>query len=291
VTSWSSWSERRAPRARRLGPRDRAEACARLARRRRENLLLLELAAHLGLAPGPGEMRAELLGVWEEGELAGVAAVRPSILLDAGMPPAALEAVLPHLQGVAAGLIKSHPSLVAPCWARLSARGRRALVDRAETACAVDPGQASLEGVPAGLAIRPAREEDLPALVEAARASLREEGRPDPFDGDPEGFRRWVRGRASRATVVEEAHGRIAFVGYADVQRPEGWLLQGVYTWPARRRRGLGAVGVSALCRSAFRAGADHVQLSLVDGNLAAERLYARLGFTPFARLRTILFA
>jgi len=291
VTSWSSWSERRAPRARRLGPRDRAAAWARLARRRRDNLLLLDLVAQLGLAPGPGEMRAELAGVWEESELVGVAALRPSIVLDAGLEPAALDALLPRMDRVGAGLIKSASSLVEPCWAHLAARGRRALVDRTETACALAPNAGVLVDPRPGLAIRPAREEDLPALVEAARASLREEGRPDPFDGDPAGFRRWVRGRLPRALLVEETGGGIGFVGYADVQRPEGWLLQGVYTWPDRRRRGLGAVGVSALCRIAFHAGADHVQLSMVDGNRAAERLYEHLGFAPFARLRTILFA
>jgi len=290
VTSWSFWSERRAPRSRRLGPRDRAAAWARLARQPRDNLLLLDLVAQLGLAPGPGEMRAELAGVWEEDELIGVAALRPSIVLDAGLGPAALDALLPHLDRVGAGLIKSTASLVEHCWAHLAARGRRALVDRTETACALEPAAGALVDPPPGLAIRPAREEDLPALVDAARASLREEGRPDPFDGDPAGFRRWVQGRLPRALLVEEAGGRIAFVGYGDVQRPEGWLLQGVYTWPDRRRRGLGAVGVSALCRVAFQAGADHVQLSMVDGNRAAERLYERLGFAPFARLRTILF-
>jgi RimJ/RimL family protein N-acetyltransferase len=32
------------------------------------------------------------------------------------------------------------------------------------------------------------------------------------------------------------------------------------------------------------------VQLAVVEGNAAAERLYEGLGFRPFARLRTILF-
>ena len=54
--------------------------------------------------------------------------------------------------------------------------------------------------------------------------------------------------------------------------------------------RGLAAAGVSALCHNAFAAAADHVQLSVVEGNTAAEGLYERLGFRRFARIRTILF-
>jgi predicted GNAT family acetyltransferase len=132
--------------------------------------------------------------------------------------------------------------------------------------------------------------EDLDELVVAARESLREEERPDPFAGDPRGFRRWVRGRVPRARVVEHA-GRVVFVGYADVQRPEGWLIQGVYTWPEFRRRGFAAAGVSDVCREAFAAGARHVQLAVVEGNAAGQGLYAGLGFEPFGELRTILFA
>jgi len=40
----------------------------------------------------------------------------------------------------------------------------------------------------------------------------------------------------------------------------------------------------------AFARGADHVQLAVVDGNDAAQRLYEGLGFKPFGRVRTILF-
>jgi RimJ/RimL family protein N-acetyltransferase len=137
--------------------------------------------------------------------------------------------------------------------------------------------------------VREAQSRDLDLLVDAARASLREEDRPDPFKGDPVGFRRWVRGRMPRATVAE-VEAAVRFVGYADVQCERGWLLQGIYTWPRHRRRGLAAAGVSVLCRNAFAAAADHVQLSVVAGNTAAEGLYERLGFRPFARLRTILF-
>ena len=56
------------------------------------------------------------------------------------------------------------------------------------------------------------------------------------------------------------------------------------------RRRGYARAGVAALCRAAFDAGADHVQLAVVAGNRGAEALYRGLGFQPFAGLRTVLF-
>jgi predicted GNAT family acetyltransferase len=221
----------------------------------------------------------------------GVAALRPSVVFDAAIGVDAIEALLPFVESLSVGLVKSPAPVVDVLWERLSGRrGRRSIVDRNETAYALERGSARfVDPHPDGQA-RPARRADLDPLVYAARESLREEDRPDPFAGDARSFRRWVRGRVARARVME-SDGRIMFVGYADVQRPEGWLLQGIYTWPEARRRGFAAAGTSQLCREAFAAGAGHVQLAVVEGNQPAQALYEGLGFEPFGRLRTILFA
>jgi predicted GNAT family acetyltransferase len=219
-----------------------------------------------------------------------VVALRPTVVLDARIEVPALEALLPFVEPIGVGLVKSEEQAVGALWSRISRHGQRsAVVDRLETAYAVDEQSARL--VPArGGEVRDAGSDDLGPLVYAARESLREESRPDPFAGDMRGFRRWVRGRVPRARVVEHG-GQVVFVGYADVRRPEGWLLQGVYTWSHARRQGFAAIGTSDLCRAAFVAKADHVQLAVVDGNDAARGLYEGLGFKPFARLRTVLFA
>ena len=254
----------------------------------RSNLYLIDLVGQLCRGRSSGEARPELLGVRRGRTLIGVAGVRPTLVVDAAADEATVEACLPLLASVGHGLMKCEMPLADQVWKALEGRGRRALVDRFENAFWLRPEWCVRRDAPAGASIRPAQTEDLEELIHAARASLREEDRPDPFEGDPAGFRRWVSGRVSRALVVDD--GRAAFVGYADVRLPEGWLLQGIYTWPARRQRGLAAAGVSALCEAAFEQNADHVQLAVVEGNEPAERLYRSLGFRPFARLRTILF-
>jgi GNAT superfamily N-acetyltransferase len=272
-------------------PSERREILAHLARDAVSNLFLMDMAERVGSRASPGELRTELAVARRRGSIAGVAGLRPSVVLDAEVKADAIEALLPFFETLGVGLMKSGATAVDELWLQLRRRSpRRALLDRHESAYLVRRGELRPVPAPPGTTLRPACELDLGPLVIAARESLREEGRPDPFAGDARGFRRWVRGRVGHARVVESA-GRVVFVGYADVQRPEGWLLQGVYTWPDARGRGLAAAGVSALCLEAFEAGADHVQLAVVEGNLTAERLYQRLGFAPFARLRTILFS
>jgi RimJ/RimL family protein N-acetyltransferase len=276
--------------ARRIAADGLPDAIALLARAPRENLLLLDLAARLGEPPPPGESATELVGAYRGSALVGVAALRPAIAFDARIEPDAAAALLPLVEALDVGLVKCEPLCAELLWNHVSRRRpHRVWVDRFETCYTLESGSAAPVTCPAGSRARAAQEADLDPLVFAARESLREEDRPDPFAGDARGFRRWVRGRMPRARVVE-SQGQIRFVGYADVQRRDGWLLQGIYTWREARRRGFASAGTSALCREAFASGADHVQLAVVDGNDGAHRLYERLGFKPFGRVRTILF-
>ena len=254
------------------------------------NLHLIDLVQRYADPPLPGEPPSRILVATVDGKVESVAALRPTISFDVDACAESVEAFLPSLARVSIGLVKGEASWVDLLWGGLTKRARRrALLDRHEVAYRLRAADAQFAEVPAGGLARSAQRKDLDALVFAARESLREEARPDPFVDDLPGFRAWVEGRQPRAQVVESAQG-VVFVGYADVQRPEGWLLQGIYTWPHARRRGFGAAGTSALCRAAFERGADHVQLSVVEGNRVAQALYERLGFEPFSRLRTILF-
>ena len=275
--------------ARLLAGPARDAAVERLSSSAARNLLLLDLLDEIGREPAASELPAQVLGAFDDDGLCGTAALRPSLVLEAGMDERVLDSLLPYFEAVETGLIKSERRAVDLLWRQLERHGKRALIDRIEHALVLRPDAARALEMPAGVRFRPAMPRDLEALVHAARASLREEGRPDPFDGDPPNFRRWVHGRLARARVAEVG-GRVVFVGYADVQRSEGWLVQGVYTWPEHRRRGIASVGMLALADEAFAQGADHVQLAVVTGNVPALALYDRLGFERFDELRTILF-
>lgn len=277
------------PKAGFLVSRDCDQVLDYLQRDPRLNLQLLDLIDRSSDASTGDEVEPVVLVAWDEDEVVGVASLRPSLLFDAHLEPPALEAFLPFFSAIETGLLKSLDTVVDDLWRLLESTGRRTLIDRFESAFAIQKDELISVPLPAGAILRQAVASDLDELVYAARASLREEQRPDPGERDPVGFERWVRGRLSRARVVEYA-GKLAFVGYADVRREEGWLIQGVFTWPKVRRRGFAAAAMSGIVDEAMAAGASHVQLAVVEGNEPALNLYRGLGFRSLARLRTVLF-
>ena len=272
-----------------LGARQREAALAFLGRDATANLFLIDLVRQVGGRIPATEVAPQVVVVWRGDEVVSVASLRPSIVVDPWVESETLAVLMPHFESIEAGLLKCRDRPASLLWERLSARGLRAIVDRREIAYVIRKPSLARRQAPDHLCLRRAEAHDLDGLVFAARASLREEGRPDPFDGDPVGFRRWVQGRLHRARVVD-IEGRLGFVGYADVRRSEGWLVQGVYTWPAQRRRGCADLGMRGLIAEAIAQGADHVQLSVVEGNEPAIGLYESVGFEPFDRLRTVLF-
>ena len=282
-------------RARRLSPDDVPAARELLAAARDENLVLIDQVERLHDGGDADEPPPQLHGAFAGDRLLGLAGLRPSVSLSHDMDEKTLAVLRPALLRVPSGLLKCERRAVAALWSQMVAVGREAIIDRIEIAYRMTArarleaqAEAEKDAELPGIA-RPARAGDLAELIHAARASLWEEQRPDPAETDPVGFARWVESRLARARVVS-VDDRVVFVAYADVRRPAGWLVQGVYTWPDARRRGYARKGMDALLREAFAAGASHVQLAVVAGNERASRLYRKLGFEAFAELRTILF-
>ena len=110
----------------------RDAAVLRLSAAARRNLLLLDLLDQVGREPSASELPAQVLGAFDDGVLCGTAALRPSLVLEAGMDERVLDSLLPYFEAVETGLIKSERGVVDLLWRRLERQGKRALIDRIE---------------------------------------------------------------------------------------------------------------------------------------------------------------
>ena len=90
-----------------VGDADRDAVVAYLSQYPLSNLLLLDVAARLGAAPAPGEMRGQVAVAQRNGAIIGVAGLRPSVAFDSAIAPEALEALNPFLESLGIGLLKS----------------------------------------------------------------------------------------------------------------------------------------------------------------------------------------
>ncbi|MBW2713858.1 MAG: GNAT family N-acetyltransferase [Deltaproteobacteria bacterium] len=263
------------------------------------DLVLYDMCQKLAREDAASEKALSLVGAWREDENLGLLALRPVVTtgwLSTEVP--VLEQFVPSLGTLRTSLLKAPVEDAVPLWELLAAMGFHSSLEREETShCLMRDKHADLahsteayQSVAGEPRLHPAVELDFESLVWASRASLIEEGRPDTYQQDPMGFRHWVRERMPYARVLR-VDGEVVFTVWADVALSEGWLAQGVYTWPEVRRHGFARRGMAMLCDEAFSQGADHVQLSVVTGNRAAEDLYSELGFDSVQRLHTVLFS
>ncbi len=87
-------------------------------------------------------------------------------------------------------------------------------------------------------------------------------------------------------TLVAGEQGRACgFVGgIADESDPDTAWLVGMWVEPEHRRRGAGQALTAGVVEWARGVGARRLLLGVAEGNVAAERLYRRLGFRPTGR-------
>lgn len=83
--------------------------------------------------------------------------------------------------------------------------------------------------------------------------------------------------------------GRLCFVCNAGPFSEKTLQLQGIWTPPALRRRGLAAAALSGICAQLLQS-FPSLSLYVNDFNTAALALYARLGFTTVGEFSTLLF-
>jgi len=138
--------------------------------------------------------------------------------------------------------------------------------------------------------IRQATIADFEQVVEAGAAMHLEEVGFDPLSSDPVGFRQRVLTLIRRGWVrIWVIDGQLVFKAECAAVTPEAVQLQGVWTRPDRRGRGLATAGMATVCRQLLGE-TQSVTLFVNDFNLGAVRVYERVGFERIGTMRSVLF-
>jgi hypothetical protein len=137
--------------------------------------------------------------------------------------------------------------------------------------------------------LRPATMRELEQVVIAGAAMHLEEVGFDPLLSDPVGFRQRVVTLIRRGWVhVWIEDDRVVFKAECSAVTPEAIQLQGVWTRPELRGRGIGTRAMAALSRLLL-AEAEAVTLFVNDFNQPAIRVYERVGFRRIGTMRSLL--
>lgn len=87
---------------------------------------------------------------------------------------------------------------------------------------------------------------------------------------------------------VVEVDGRLVGFGLIFLTTPRtvppGAFVQWAYLDPTCRRQGLGRLLFDQLSAWAQSMGANRIELQFIEGNVSAERFWAKTGFRPYAR-------
>lgn len=138
--------------------------------------------------------------------------------------------------------------------------------------------------------LRRAQVRDLEPVAQAGAAMHLEEMGFDPLELDPVGWRERVVTTIRRGWVfLSEQEGRIVFKAECSAVTPEAVQIQGVWTDPALRNRGIASAGMTEVCRQLL-AETGAVTLFVNDFNEAAIRVYERVGFVRIGTMRSVLF-
>jgi predicted GNAT family acetyltransferase len=177
---------------------------------------------------------------------------------------------------------------VLPLWDRLCPSwGRARDVRECQPLLAADASPP----VAADPAVRLVRPSEIDLLYPAAVAMYTEEVGVSPvIDGDA-GYRDRVRDlvRSGRA-YARFIDGHVVFKAELAVITRHTAQVQGVWTAPQWRGRGIATAGMAAVVRDALRRVAPTVTLYVNDFNEAACRVYHRCGFRRVGTFATVLF-
>jgi predicted GNAT family acetyltransferase len=140
--------------------------------------------------------------------------------------------------------------------------------------------------------VLPVRPDQVDTLLPACIAMFTEEVGVSPLGED--------KGASYRARVAELVHagrafawledGHVVFKAEIGAVTADACQIQGVWTHPALRGRGIAAAGMSAVVEYALRDFASVVSLYVNDYNASARAVYKRVGFEEVGAFASVLF-
>lgn len=140
--------------------------------------------------------------------------------------------------------------------------------------------------------VAPVRADQIDTLLPACIAMFTEEVGVSPLGDD--------KGASYRARVAELVHagrafawiedGHVVFKAEIGAVTADACQIQGVWTHPALRGRGIAAAGMSAVVEYALRDFASVVSLYVNDYNAPARAVYRRVGFEEVGAFASVLF-
>ncbi|MDR3359638.1 MAG: GNAT family N-acetyltransferase [Bifidobacteriaceae bacterium] len=140
--------------------------------------------------------------------------------------------------------------------------------------------------------VRPATSDMLEQLVPACRAMFTEElGFPPP--GPEAGYRAHVAAQVERGNILartDPGSGEVIFKAELGSECGPWVQVQGVWTNPAWRGRGVAQAGMSATVAEARRRDLTRVCLYVNDFNFPAIAVYRKVGFQPVGAWATVMF-
>ncbi len=273
-----------------LGRADTAEALELLRARPVQNVYLEHLVRLGALGGMPG-----FQGYFAGSRLAGV-------MLIAGNGGTALDVVEPagiaelaaaaRASVVAPRHIVGAEELTAPFWEAYAWPGLVPLWTRREPVYVVGRAERKVSAVPGGAAaVERAGERDLDAVVANSARQYVEDLKVDRCAQDPGGFRERhaLELRDGRWWVARE-RGRIVFQAHVGPENEQVVQIGGVFSAPDVRGRGVASRALAALA-DRLLARLPGVSLFCDEENLAARRVYARVGFRDVLRYRSYLIS
>ncbi len=138
--------------------------------------------------------------------------------------------------------------------------------------------------------IRRSTRRDVDALAAAAAIMHREELSADSAPPDASAWRARMTQLVDRGwSWVWRENGQVVFKAELSAWTPDVAQVQGVFTGPARRGRGVATAGMTALC-SLLLEEVPLVTLYVNGYNAAALRVYGRVGFEQQGEFATVMY-